>query len=74
MMDYAKAPKRALSPTNLGETDSPGFLRHRVDLRSKEALPRASVRERVFAADLVGLVMSSAGKGNLQPEPIPRRA
>jgi AcrR family transcriptional regulator len=28
----------------------------------KEALPRASVRERTFAADLVGLVMSSAGK------------
>ena len=28
----------------------------------KEALPRASARERAFAADLVGLVMSSAGK------------
>jgi AcrR family transcriptional regulator len=27
-----------------------------------DALPRASVRERAFAADLVGLVMSSAGK------------
>jgi hypothetical protein len=28
----------------------------------KQALPRASARERAFAADLVGLVMSSAGK------------
>jgi hypothetical protein len=28
----------------------------------KEALPGASTRERVFAADLVGIVMSSAGK------------
>jgi AcrR family transcriptional regulator len=28
----------------------------------RDALPRASVRERAFAADLVGLVMSSAGK------------
>ena len=28
----------------------------------KDALPGASVRERAFAADLVGLVMSSAGK------------
>ena len=28
----------------------------------KDALPRASTRERAFAADLVGLVMSSVGK------------
>lgn len=36
--------------------------RHLMESFMKEALPRASVRERAFAADLVGLVMSSVGK------------
>lgn len=36
--------------------------RHLMEDFMKEALPGASMREREFAADLVGLVMSSAGK------------
>jgi AcrR family transcriptional regulator len=36
--------------------------RHLMVSFMKDALPRASARERAFAADLVGLVMSSAGK------------
>jgi AcrR family transcriptional regulator len=36
--------------------------RHLMESFMKDALPRASVRERAFAADLVGLVMSSVGK------------
>jgi hypothetical protein len=36
--------------------------RHLMESFMKEALPDASMREREFAADLMGLVMSSAGK------------
>jgi hypothetical protein len=36
--------------------------RQLMDSFMRDALPRASVRESAFAADLVGLVMSSAGK------------
>lgn len=36
--------------------------RHLMEIFMKEALPGASVRERAFAADLAGLVMSSVGK------------
>jgi AcrR family transcriptional regulator len=36
--------------------------RHLMERFMRDALPRASGRERAFAADLVGIVMSSAGK------------
>ena len=36
--------------------------RHLMESFMKDALPGVSVRERAFAADLMGLVMSSAGK------------
>ena len=36
--------------------------RHLMETFMKDVLPGASMRERAFAADLVGLVMSSVGK------------
>jgi AcrR family transcriptional regulator len=36
--------------------------RHLMERFMRDALPSASARERAFAADLVGIVMSSAGK------------
>src|SRR5262249_15323252 len=36
--------------------------RQRMELFMKDALPRATARDRIFAADLIGTVMSSVGK------------
>lgn len=48
--------------------------RHMMERFMKDALPRASARERVFAADLIGTVMSSTGKavssGNRSPSQV----